>query len=135
MDARVDLRVIAAVSVPSRPRIQSIFPDCEVRFVDTAAELACALQRERCDLLLVGAHFEQSTALAVLERLLPEERRCPAIFVRGRPSPAFGESTVHAMRMAAHAVGCVAFVDLLDYPDTDAGNAAVRGLLERALGR
>jgi hypothetical protein len=134
MDARSPLpRVVVAVSPHLRRRIGALLADCDLRFVETAQELLYELDRHGCDMLVLGAHFEQSTALAALERVLARRGRFPVVVVRGRPFATLGAPTLDAVRMASRALGAQSFIDLLEYPDDDEGNARVRSMLSRLL--
>jgi hypothetical protein len=126
-------RVVAAVSPELRERIRSVLPDCELRFVDTGAQLARALDAARCDMLLIGLHFDESTAAGAVERVLAREETFPVVCVHGRTGSLLGERTLEASRVALRALGAHNFIDLLDYPDDALGNARVQAMLERLL--
>ena len=112
-------RVIVAVSPPSRQRIRAILPDWELRFVDSEAQLQRELAERRCDMLIVGAHFEQSNAIAAVERAAARKESIPVVAIRGRP--------------CTTPLGARNFIDLLEYRDDALGNARVRAMLERLL--
>lgn len=131
MDARrAPLRIVAAVSHDVRQRIRAILPGSELRFVETDAELMEVLQQARCDILILGMQFDESSAVASLERVRSRGKAFPVVCVRGRPS-LLGQRSMHALRTALHELGAQDFIDLMDYPDNEAGNARVRALLER----
>jgi hypothetical protein len=126
-------RVVAAVSRDLQRRIQAILPDCELRFADTGAQLVRALDEASCDLLIIGLHFDESSAVAALQRVLSREETFPVVCVRGLPFSRLGQSTLDGSRMALSALGAHNFIDLLEYPDDALGNARVRVMLERLL--
>jgi hypothetical protein len=126
-------RVMAAVSRRVQRRIRAILPGCELRFVQTAAQLARALDEERCDLLIIGTHFDASSAIAALERILARGQACPVVCVRGLPFRGLGQPALNALRLALDGLGARNFIDLLEYPDNARGNARVRAMLERLL--
>jgi hypothetical protein len=133
MDARTAAsRIVAAVSPGARPRIRAIAPPCELCFVDTAEALLRELDNRRCDMLILGLHFEESTAVAALQRVRARADTFPVVCVRGRPSR-LGQRSLSALRMAVSELGTDNFIDLLEYPDDEAGNARVRAMLERLL--
>jgi hypothetical protein len=134
MNAPLPPRVVVAVSPEVRPRIRAVLPACELRFVETGAELLGVLGDERCDMLIIGVHFEESTAVAALERALRGGELCPVVFVRGRRT-LYGERSLHALRMALDELGAENFIDLLRYPDDALGNARVQAMLERLIDR
>jgi hypothetical protein len=117
-------RVIVAVVVEARPRLRAILPGCELRFVDTEAELLRELAERRCDMLIVGAHFQESSAIAAIENVLAREETVPVVCIRGKPfAMALGKAALDALGMASRALGARNFIDLLEYPDDEAGNA------------
>lgn len=123
-------RLVAAVSPAVRQRIRNVVPDCQLRFVRNGEELLREI--DHCDLLILGAHFDESTAVAALERVVARRERFPVVCVRGVRTR-YGRRSLHALRMALNELGAANFIDLLDYPDDEAGNAHVRALLEHLL--
>jgi len=127
-------RVVAAVNPGAQQRIRAILPPCELRFVETEAELLRALDQGRCDMLIVEAQFDESTAVASLERVRSRGETFPVICVRGVPSTlGLGQPALDALRLASNALGAHHFVDLLDHPDDEIGNARVRAVFQRLL--
>ena len=125
-------RVIAAVTSDVKRRLCAILPKCELRFVRAGSELVQALDEARCDLMIVEVHFNESSAAAALRCVLARDERFPVVCVREVDSDRPGHAALSALRMAA-GVGAQAFVDLLDYPDDEAGNAGARAVLEGLL--
>lgn len=123
-------RLVAAVSAAVRQRIRNVVPSCQLRFVRNRDELLCEI--DHCDMLILGAHFDESTAVAALERVIERSERFPVVCVRGVPSR-YGKRSLHALRLALNELGAAKFIDLLDYPDNESGNAQVRALLEHLL--
>jgi hypothetical protein len=126
-------RVVAAVGRSLQGRIRAILPDCELRFVVTGAELLRALDREPCDLLIVGLHFDQSSAVQALQRVLARDEAFPVVCVRGLPFSLLSRSALEAARLALSELGAHNFIDLLEFPDDALGNARVRAMLDRLL--
>ena len=126
-------RVVAAVSPELRRRIRTVLPACRLCFVDTGAQLARALDEARCDMVIVGLHFDDSSAVAALERVMSREETFPVVCVRGRPFSRLGETAIDASRLALRQIGAHNFIDLLEYPDDALGNARVQAMLERLL--
>lgn len=126
-------RVLAAVSRGLEPRLRTILPECELCFVHTGAELVRALDESRWDMLIVGMSFDESSAIAALERVVERGERFPVVCVRGVPFGRLGRPALDALRMALGELGAQNFIDLLEYPDDALGNARVRAMLERLL--
>jgi hypothetical protein len=126
-------RVVAAVRRTVQRRIRAILPDCELRFVETGAELLRVLDEQPCDLLIVGLHFDQSSAAQALQRVLSRDETFPVVCVRGLPFSLLSHSALEAARLALSELGAHNFIDLLQYPDDALGNARVRAMLDRLL--
>lgn len=132
MDARTAAsRIVAAVSPGVRERICAIAPRGELCFAHTAEALLRELDNG-CDMLILGLHFDESTMVAALQRVRARAEAFPVVCVRGRPSR-LGQRSLSALRMALNELGAQNFIDLLEYPDDEAGNARVRATLERLL--
>jgi hypothetical protein len=128
-------RVVAAVSRDVQERIRAILPECELRFVLTGAQLARALDETQCDMVIVGTHFDESSAVEAFERVLSRQETFAVVCVRGVPSVRLGERSLDALRLALSELGAQNFIDLLQYPDDALGNARVRAMLEQLLPR
>lgn len=126
-------RVVAAVSGDVQRRIRAILPEFELHFVQSGAQLVRALDEGQCDMLIIGTHFDESSAVAVLERVLSREETFPVVCVRGVPFTRLGQPAFNALRLALGELGAHNFIDLLEYPDDEAGNARIRAMLERLI--
>lgn len=128
-------RVIVAVAAEARERLRAILPRSELRFVDTEEELLRELAAH-CDMLIVGAHFQESTAIAAIEHVLARDETVPVVCIRGKPFDLpLGKPALEALGMASRALGARNFIDLLEYPDDEAGNARLRAMLGRLMSR
>jgi len=121
-------RVLAAVPREAEPRILSVLPQCNVRFVHTGEQLLRALDDGPCDMVIVGMQFDESTAVAALERVFARDETFPVVCVRGVRSR-LGKPAVESARVALGELGAQNFIDLLEYPNDEAGNARVRSML------
>lgn len=126
--------MIVAVAAEARERLRAILSRSELRFVDTEEELLRALAEGRCDMLIVGAHFQESSAIAAMEHVFARDKTVPLVCIRGKPFDLpLGKPALDALGMASRALGASNFIDLLEYPDDEAGNARVRAMLERLI--
>lgn len=66
-------RLVAAVSAAVRQRIRNVVPSCQLRFVRNRDELLCEI--DHCDMLILGAQFDESTAVAAFGRVMPRAWR------------------------------------------------------------
>ena len=124
------LRVLIAVSRQARERLSRILTHRELRFVESAGDLHAALGQDANQFVILGAHFDESNTLGVLQHLLTSARSAGIVCVRGS-SGQLGEASIEGLRIACAEVGALGFLDLTAYPDDGAGNAHIRGLLER----
>ena len=121
-------RVVAAVPREAEPRILSVLPQCNVRFVHTGEQLLRALDEGPCHMVIVGMQFDESTAVAALERIFARDETFPVVCVRSVHSR-LGKPALDSARIALGELGAQHFIDLLEYPNDDAANARVRSML------
>jgi len=127
-------RVLLAVSAQTRRRLLSAFAGYEVAWAQTEAEVRAALCTSHFDLAVVGSHFDESNTFDIVRGLRHADPALRIVCVRGRPFPgALGHSTMKAFRTACEAEGVCAVIDLLDYPEDDAGKRAICALFEQQL--
>jgi len=125
-------RVLLAVSPQTRIRLQIILEGYDATWATTFSEVRAAAEREEFDLVVVGSHFEESSTFEIVRDLRRADPELRIVCVRSKPFPgALGRWTMNAFRSACEAEGVHAVVDLLDYPDDDAGNRAIGALFER----
>lgn len=126
-------RVLLAVSPEVRSRLGTVLAPFDVTQAFTAAELRAALATRQFDLVVVGTHFEESKALEVIQEVRHAAPNARIVCVRGVPFMRVGKPAMDALRLACEALGAAQVIDLLDYPDDEAGNRAIRELFEREL--
>ena len=130
--AGVRRRVLLAVAPETRPRMNAVAEGWDARYVESAASLVRALATERHDLIIVGAHFDESNVIDALKEAVSRAARTPVVCLRGTGFvSALGAGTVEALRLASEALGADCFIDLGRFPDDAAGNARVRAMIER----
>ena len=124
-------RILIADTPEGDRRISAILAGYELVFVRTMAEAQRALEREPFALALVGVHFDESRMFDLLRFMQSKGLRngCAVVCMRTHHfvSPAI---TIEGLQIAARALGCNLFLDLTWYADDDAGNRAIRTLLE-----
>ena len=102
-----------------------------VAWVQTFDEVRAALLREHFDVAVLGTHFAESNALDVLRHIRERSPGCRIACVRGVPFPhGLGRGTMEAFEHACTVLGAAIVIDLLQYPDDEGGDAAIR----RAIG-
>jgi hypothetical protein len=125
-------RVLVAIARNNRRRIALMLRGWNVEHVETSSELARALGERPYDLVIVGAHFDESKAIEALKAALVHAQGIPVVCVfAGRFRSSLGGGTLQALRLATEALGAAHFLDLDSFGDDAAGHARVRALLER----
>ena len=125
--------VLIATSVETQRRLIAALQGLDVVCAASAGEVRAALAGQRFDLIIVGAHFDESKALEMIEEIQRTPHGACVVCVRGTPFHHVGRPAMEAFRVACEALGARRVVDLLDYPDDPAGNRAIRELFERDL--
>jgi hypothetical protein len=120
-----------AVAPPLQARIRAILRGWELRFAETGAELTSALDEAPCDMVIVGLHFDESSAVAAVQQIFARAANIPVVCVRGLPFNQVPERTLHGLRLALHELGAQNFIDLLEYPNDVVGNTRLAVMLER----
>ena len=126
------MKKILVADVPHMDdRYAAAFAGWEVAFVRTLAEARQALAATRYDLMAIGVYFDHSQMFDLVRAIRNDERHAelPIVCVRGRPG--FTAVTTRTLEMSCKALGADEFIDLVRYPDDDAGNAALRAAGER----
>ena len=125
--------VLLALTPEAQRRLSAALAGLSLVRTTTAEELRETLATQQFDMVVVGAHFDESNALRMIEeirRVAPDAR---VVCVRAEPFRYVGPPAMEAVRLACEALGVEMFVDLLDYPDDEAGNRAIRALFESRL--
>ena len=125
-------RVLAAVAQITRPRLGAILAACSLRWVETSAELFGALGEGGYDLVIVGAHFEESNTVGVLESVFKHPGASRIVCICGTRGQ-LGSATLKALRLASEVIGVRGFIDFTDCPDDEEGNARLRRRFEALL--
>jgi hypothetical protein len=125
-------RVLLAVARETRPRMSAVVRGWDARYVESAADFVRALAAEHHDLIIVGAHFDESNVIDALKQALSRAQRTPVVCLHGTGfTSALGAGTVQALRLASEALGAHSFLDLSRFPDDAQGNARLRAMIER----
>lgn len=128
------MAVLVAEAVPGRDRLARILDGRDVEFASTCAEARVRLHERPYDLVVIGAHFDSSTALDLIQEVLRGEATCPVICVHCVPfATPSARRSFEAFRLASSALGAAEVLNLLEFPDDEAGNARVRRMLERMM--
>ena len=127
-------RVLLAVSAEAKPRLEAVLAGHELTHAESFAAVRVALAKQTFDLIVVGTHFEESSAFDVLRHIKESESQAHIACVRGVPfHAALGKPAMDAFRAACEALGVNVVLDLFDYPDDEAGNRRARTLLEQQM--
>lgn len=121
--------ILIAVSPEVRERLAAVLRGHEVTWADEVRDA----MHGRYDLIVLGSHFAESTALELLEEIKRANPEARLVCMRGLPFPGLGSATMDAFRTASEALGAARVVDLLAYEDNAAGNARLRAVFEELL--
>ena len=127
------LRVLVAGIAETNDRIAQALSGCEVTFVDRLNEATVALS-ENYDILLIAVRFDESRMFDLLRYARDNGimDRIPIICYRSRPGPVTGTAlALQAVTLACQLLGADAFFDLESYSDEEAGDQAIRRLVEQ----
>jgi hypothetical protein len=126
--------VLLAVTPGTRGRLAGALRPHSLVWVETLDEVRAALARQRFDLVVIGARFDESHAFDVLRVAIADHPGARVVCLRGiEPPSRLRKPAVEAFRVASEALGATLVLDLADFPDDDAGNSAMRLLLEHEL--
>ncbi|MFN2645810.1 MAG: hypothetical protein ABR570_12515 [Burkholderiales bacterium] len=125
--------MLVAIARDNRERLAAVLEGWQVQFVASAEELDRALAKGAYDLVVVGAHFDESHAIDALKVAVRAQRAPVVCMCVGRFSSSLGGGTVQALSLATEALGAEYFLDLDAFGDDAAAHARVRSLLERLI--
>ena len=102
-------------------------------FARTMHEARAALAQRRCAVVVIGVYFDDSQMFDLVRSIRADEfqNEVPIVCVRG--SPGYTAVTTRTLEMAVKALAADAFVDLLHFADENAGDAALRAVVQRYL--
>ena len=112
-------------------RYAAAFAGWEIAFVRTVAEARQALRAARYDLVAIGVYFDDSRMFDLVRVLRGDELHAgvPIVCVRGRPG--FTAVTSRTIELTVRALAADEFVDLVQFGDDEAGNAALLAAAQR----
>jgi PleD family two-component response regulator len=127
-------KILVADGPDIEQRIGAILKPRELTFVHTLAEAKRALARDDFALIIIGVHFDESRMFDLLRQVRADERyqATPVVCVASQPFDT--PISVEGLEIATRALAADAFVDFAKYAGRDAGNAAIRSVVERLLG-
>ena len=128
------MKKILVADVPQMDgRYSAAFAGCEMVFARTMSEAHQALDAGRYDLVAIGVYFDDSQMFDLVRALRSDDEHSevPIVCVRGRSG--FTAVTGRTLEVTLKALAVDEFADLLHFGDDAAGNAALRGAVERFL--
>ena len=131
--AAFPMAVLVAVSDNGRERIAKVLRGRPLEFVATCAEAKKRLHAATYELVVIGAHFDESSSLQLLQEVLELRPAGPIICVRVTSTNLGRQQSFDAFRTACSALGAAEALDLLAFPDDEAGNARVSRMLDRLI--
>jgi PleD family two-component response regulator len=127
-------KILVADGPDIERRLGTILKPHEPTFVHTLAEAKRALARENYDLIIIGVHFDESRMFDLLRQVRADERYQAAPVVCVASQRFDTPISVEGLEIATRALAADAFVDFAKLGDHEAGDAAIRSVVERLLG-
>ncbi len=127
------LRILIASFPAGQRRLAAILAGHDLVIVRTMSEAQAALAGHPFDLTLIGTRFDESRMFDLLRHIKSSEKTAaiPVVCFRGLLARlASDKVVVEGLSLGCQALGAVAFHDFIDYPDDEAGNKAIRQILE-----
>jgi PleD family two-component response regulator len=127
-------KILVADGRDIQRRLGPILEPHEPTFVHTLTDAKRALARDGYDLVIIGVHFDESRMFDLLRQVRADERyqATPVVCVASQPFDT--PISVEGLEIATRALAADAFVDFAKYAGREAGDAAIRGVVERLLG-
>lgn len=112
-------------------RYAAAFAGWDVALAHTMAQARQALAGARCDLVVIGAYFDDSQMFDLVRAIRGDEHLGDMPIVCVRAHPGYTLVAGRTLDLALQALAVDAFIDLPDFGDAAAGNAALRACGER----
>ena len=127
-------RVLVAVGPRALPRLRAILAGWDATYIAELRDLSRLRTVARFHLVIIGTHFDASRGIDTLVEVLRKRPGCPVVCVRASAFEArLGAASFYAYSSACLELGADDVLELLRYPDDEAGNARVRALLVRVM--
>jgi len=125
-------KILVAVVHDNRERLTRVLEGHDLVFVDNGDDARALLEREPYGLVMLGVHFDESQMFSLLGdiRSHARYRKVPVLCVLGSWGRMLSEVAVEGLDHAVKAMMANGFLNLLHFPDDDAGNARVRRIAD-----
>ena len=130
-------RILLACVQDAYTRLFAILTGHELTFVTTLADAHTALKADRFNMIMIGVNFDESRMFDLLQHVRADSKytRVPVVCFRGVVTPdAEFRFALEEVEVACDAMGANTFFDLMAFPDSSLGNAAVRNIIAALLG-
>jgi hypothetical protein len=126
-------KVLVADVAQMDGRYSTALAGWELAFVRTVGEARQALAGARHDLVAIGVYFDDSRMFDLVRALRGDAAHAgvPIVCVRGRPG--FTAVTGRTLELTLKALAADEFIDLVQFGEDAAGNAALRAAVARLL--
>lgn len=129
-------RILIAGVPETYGRLSTILANYTPHFANTFHEATAFLKSMVYDLVLIGVHFDESRMFDLLRYLKASDRHAQVLVVCYRATAGAEtrtELTMQAVELACRVLGASGFLDLFQFPNEDAGNLALRKLVDQSL--
>jgi PleD family two-component response regulator len=125
-------RILACASPEAERRLRKAVPADDLQMALTLSDAMSALLRHRWDAVIIGAMFDESRALELMQLLSSSEAipRVPIVGIRGAKIPRFVSPAIFDVPMKS--LGAVDVIDFAAIPDDAAGNVEIGARIRAA---
>jgi PleD family two-component response regulator len=125
-------KILLALTPDKVERLARVLEGHELHFARSRAEAMEMLQKDGYAMVIVGVHFDESQMFPLLAdiRTHANYRKVPILCVLGERGRALTQVAVEGLDHAVKAMTANGFLDLLNFPDDEAGNARIRRIVD-----
>lgn len=128
-------RILACTSREAERRLRQALPGDELQMAVTFSDASNALLHQRWDVVIIGALFDESRALELMQLLRFDQAypKVSIIGIRGAKIPRVLQPEIFDMPMKM--LGAVDVIDFGSIPDDASGNAQIGTRIRAAVSR
>jgi PleD family two-component response regulator len=125
-------KILVAVIPDDEDRLQRILAGHDLRFVKTREDAWSLLEKEPFGMVVISVHFDESQMFSLLAdiRAHAKYRKVPVLCVLAAPGRIISDVAIEGLDHAVKAMMANGFLNLLNIPDDDEGNARIRRIAD-----
>lgn len=135
MPAAPKTKILVAVIPENEERIQRILAGHDFRFVTTRGAAWSLIEKEAFGMVIISVHFDESQMFSLLAdiRAHAKYRKVPVLCVLAARGRILSDVAIEGIDHAVKAMMANGFLNLLNIPDDDEGNARVRRIVDHLI--